>query len=335
MNNDQITLINITNGNRVTVFEGDSRYDEFKRLIIASAFEQAEAMDVKATVQKFAQTSSGGFIVSIHDGVGSIRIGANNYPLADVIVSKILKIAEDGFDTQPLVNFISNLYKNPSKTAIDELFLFLDQSELPITEDGCFIAYKIVRNDYMDIYSGKFDNSVGKECEMARFEVDDKRDNTCSNGLHFCSKGYLPHYGQTNDSRCMLVKINPMDVVSIPSDYDNAKGRTCRYVVVGEVDNAQWREQLSSSDFTSKSVVSSDGSDYVYDDDGLSASDYNCDGLCDDCDCWDEIPYDDDADEYWFDPKVNTWRNATGHFVSKAEVAAAFNVNVSDLDQYK
>ena len=31
------------------------------------------------------------------------------------------------------------------------------------------------------------------------------------------------------------MKINPRDVVSIPNDYDNTKGRACRYEVIGEV----------------------------------------------------------------------------------------------------
>ena len=33
----------------------------------------------------------------------------------------------------------------------------------------------------------------------------------------------------------VILKINPRDVVSIPTDYNNTKGRTCRYEVVGEV----------------------------------------------------------------------------------------------------
>jgi hypothetical protein len=35
--------------------------------------------------------------------------------------------------------------------------------------------------------------------------------------------------------RTVIVKINPRDVVSIPTDYDNSKGRACRYEVIGEV----------------------------------------------------------------------------------------------------
>jgi hypothetical protein len=76
------------------------------------------------------------------------------------------------------------------------------------------------------------DNSVGKIVEMERNEVDDNKDNTCSSGLHFCSESYLKSFG---GSRTVIVKINPRDVVSIPTEYDNAKGRACRYEVVGEV----------------------------------------------------------------------------------------------------
>ena len=68
---------------------------------------------------------------------------------------------------------------------------------------------------------------------MERYDVDDNRDNTCSTGLHFCSKDYLNSFG---GARTVIVKINPRDVVSIPSDYNQTKGRACRYEVVGEID---------------------------------------------------------------------------------------------------
>jgi hypothetical protein len=78
------------------------------------------------------------------------------------------------------------------------------------------------------------DNSVGTIVEMERHEVDDNKDQTCSTGLHFCGMSYLPHFGG-GDSRTVIVKINPADVVSIPTDYNNAKGRACRYEVIGEL----------------------------------------------------------------------------------------------------
>ena len=33
----------------------------------------------------------------------------------------------------------------------------------------------------------------------------------------------------------MILKINPRDVVSIPADYGDTKGRCCRYQVIGEL----------------------------------------------------------------------------------------------------
>ena len=68
--------------------------------------------------------------------------------------------------------------------------------------------------------------------EMERNKVDDDKNNTCSTGLHFCGMSYLNHFG---GARTVIVKINPRDVVSIPTDYDDAKGRACRYEVIGEL----------------------------------------------------------------------------------------------------
>jgi hypothetical protein len=323
MNDDQITLINIATGNQFSVFCSDPRFEQFKKFVAAGEYDKAEAMDTKVIMSKISFASSSGKVgITINNGIGKITFqnSFKSYDLADAIVAKAIKMSTEGFDTAPLVNFIENLYQNPSKTAIDELFLFLEQSELPITPDGHFIAYKIVRNDYLDIYSVKFDNSVGAVCEMERFEVDDKRTNTCSSGLHFCSKGYLPHYGQTNDSRCMLVKINPADVVSIPNDYNNAKGRTCKYEVVGEVNNVEWRKQLESEDFTTKSVVNYDATEYY-------EEDFDQD--------LDETDESYDNDKYWFDDSVGCWRNETGHFVKKVIVASYFGIDVSELDSMK
>jgi hypothetical protein len=92
-----------------------------------------------------------------------------------------------------------------------------------------------VREDFKDIHSGTFDNSVGAICEMERNTVDDNKEQTCSAGLHFCSQEYLPNFGSGRGDHVMILKINPRDVVSIPVDYNNSKGRCCRYEVIGEV----------------------------------------------------------------------------------------------------
>jgi hypothetical protein len=148
------------------------------------------------------------------------------------IVKRMVQMLQEGFPVEPLVNFMDNMMQNPSYRSVNELYGFLEKNNLPITPDGHFLAYKKVRDDYKDVYSGKFDNSVGQIVEMERNQVNDDARQTCSAGLHFCSEGYLGHFG---GARVRILKINPRDVVSIPTDYNNSKGRACRYEVVGEV----------------------------------------------------------------------------------------------------
>jgi hypothetical protein len=157
--------------------------------------------------------------------------------------TRLIKSFQDGFNIEPIVLFLENLKENPSNRAVEELYGFLEKNNLPITPDGHFLAYKKVTKDYKDIYSEKFDNSVGKIVEMERNEVDDRSENTCSHGLHFCSKGYLEHFGSMS-SRTIVVKIHPKDCVSFPKDYNNSKGRCCRYEVIAEIDKPVEEEYL-------------------------------------------------------------------------------------------
>ena len=173
----------------------------------------------------------------INYGLGNVSIQGDtlywkNEVFHNAMASRMIEMIQEGFSIEPLVLFMENLMQNPSHRSVTELYGFLEKNNLPITPDGHFLAYKKVRQNYMDVHSGTFDNSVGKVCEMPRNKVDDVAENTCSSGLHFCSQDYLNHFG---GERVVIVKINPRDVVSIPTDYDFSKGRTCRYEVVGEV----------------------------------------------------------------------------------------------------
>jgi hypothetical protein len=177
--------------------------------------------------------------VVLNYGRGNVSIQGDKLfwkgePFAGVLATRMINMLEEGFSIEPMVLFMENLMKNPSKRSVDELYGFLEKNNLPLTPDGYFLAYKKVRPDFKDIHSGTMDNSPGKIVEMERNQVDDDKDRTCSTGLHFCGLSYLGHFGGS-DSRVVIVKINPADVVSIPSDYNGAKGRACRYEVIGEM----------------------------------------------------------------------------------------------------
>jgi hypothetical protein len=65
----------------------------------------------------------------------------------------------------------------------------------------------------------------------------------------------------------MIVKINPKDVVAIPADYNNTKGRTCKYEVVAEY-KEDWRSKIQREESGWDSeLYSSDGGDYEFDED--------------------------------------------------------------------
>lgn len=175
--------------------------------------------------------------VVLNYGKGNVSIKGETLYWKDqefnsALSTRMISMLTEGFPIEPLVLFMENLMQNPSKRSVTELYRFLEKNTLPITPDGHFLAYKKVRADYTDVHTGTFDNSVGKIVEMERNQVDDDKDRTCSQGLHFCSESYLKSFG---GERTMILKVNPRDVVSIPSDYNDAKGRCCRYEVVGEL----------------------------------------------------------------------------------------------------
>lgn len=260
-----VLVVNTATGEDIKIFKGDSGFKRALELIQEGKYADVFKLDIKNVITSFFKENddSKSVTIKIDGGVGKLvlhEFSDMEVELSDAITQKILKMNAQGFTCKPLANFLANLYKNPSPVAISELYLFIEACELPITEDGEFIAYKIVRDDYKDIYTGKMDNSVGQVVQMPRGLVDDNRNNTCSRGLHFCSKDYLAHYGSggRGNDRCLLVKINPADVVSIPSDYNNAKGRAWRYEVVGEVAK-DWRATLPRQDYTDRAVVGTMG----------------------------------------------------------------------------
>ena len=72
---------------------------------------------------------------------------------------------------------------------------------------------------------------------MPRNEVEDNPEKTCSAGLHVCSYDYLDNYSSSECDldRVVICEVDPQDVVSIPSDYNNAKMRVCKYKVIDEI----------------------------------------------------------------------------------------------------
>lgn len=225
----------IVQGSNITVVIGSKPHTIAKSHITYNKVVEAIKSNDWQKVQDLIEPKQ----VVLNYGKGNVSVQGDQLywkgkPLHNALATRMIAMLQDEFPIEPLVNFMENLMSNPSRQAVNELYGFLEKNNLPITPDGHFLAYKRVRENYFDCHTGTMDNSVGKIVEMERNEVDDNRNNTCSAGLHFCSESYLKHFG---GARTVIVKINPRDVVSIPSDYNNAKGRACRYEVIGEIGN--------------------------------------------------------------------------------------------------
>jgi hypothetical protein len=154
-------------------------------------------------------------------------------PVHSTLATRVLSFLEAGLDCVHLFKFILKLNLNPSKRAVDELYTFLEHRALPITDNGNFLAYKAVREDYTDKYTGKFLNTIDAVLEMPRNKVDDDKNVGCSYGFHAGTIEYAKQFSG-GCGHIMLVEINPSDVVSIPTDCEFQKLRTCKYKVVGE-----------------------------------------------------------------------------------------------------
>lgn len=165
-----------------------------------------------------------------------------------------------GLDLTSWVNFAKRLVQNPSERSVNELFSFIKAGNFTLCTDGTFIAYKRIRSDFKDIYTGRFDNSPGVEVKVDRLEVDPDSNVTCSRGLHvahfeYAKRSYNAH---NNTDVLVYVSVCPSDVVAIPSDYSHQKMRCCRYKVIDVCEFKFESSRYSSEDGT---FLSSDKED--------------------------------------------------------------------------
>ena len=217
------TFTGVTKNNRtITVHSNNTNWADLMEAIKREDWDMVEVVTDRTTaINKFGEGK-----VEVVDGV----VYFQGKQLHNTITERIMRMIKEGFNVGPMVSFLENLMENPSYRSIQDTYRFMEHNSLPITSDGHFLAYKRVTADFKDSHTGTFDNSVGSTVTMERRDVEDNPDVTCSSGLHFCSIGYLSHFYGDN---IVILKISPANVVSIPTDYDNAKGRCCEYEVVG------------------------------------------------------------------------------------------------------
>lgn len=221
-------------GRTEVISKSDKRFDKVLDLIREGA--EDEIKDFIDSVEN----AFDGTGLDFRDG----KLWDGTKPLPETLTARIIKFRNMELPYKPLLNFWENLKLNPSFNSREMLYKFLKHNGHPITEDGMFIAYRGVSEDFKDKHTGQFDNRPGQVLEMPRDQVDDNPNNTCSSGFHVACFDYARGFGD----KLIEVKVNPRDVVTVPTDYEGTKMRVCRFEVIQEAEKPRTEEVYNNPD---------------------------------------------------------------------------------------
>lgn len=249
----------LVKGSEILEVKSEEKPELFQRVVtLCMAGSKDEAFDliidssnVRFVTQRLAAVTDGMLSVDAYsDEVVFTTTDGRRLPIVQTFASKIREAwqKQDKEAIAVYKKFMIKASNNPNDVSASDLFEFVTVNKLPLSTDGDVLAYKIVRGDFLDLHSKTKDHTPGNV--VTEDNVDYDRDVTCSNGLHFCSKDYLPQYGGffgSGDStnKLVLLKIDPSDVAAFPRDYQNAKGRCRKYTVVSELPTALFTAVVS------------------------------------------------------------------------------------------
>lgn len=194
--------------------------------------------------------------------------------LADSLIRRIQAMADAHQDPSPLLRFYERLAKNPSHRSRTQLHNFLEHMNVAIEADGTFLAYKGVREDYMDCHSGTISNLPGSIVTMDRNLISDDADTPCHEGLHVGAQEYATDFGPVT----VICRVDPEHVVCVPKDYNAQKMRCCKYEVVGEWSGETMAPMADSKDLPYEDNYENYEDEEGYQDDCDEEDCENCDG---------------------------------------------------------
>lgn len=220
----------------------------------------------KTIIDKFSRLSEQ---VTVANG----KVFFDGDEIESALTKQIIRFLEEGQDDwEPLVKFFEKVQSNPNEHSRAQLYVWLDRHDITITTEGDFIGYKGVRSDRGSVHSGPgivdgvpqsghLPNHDGSLIEIARSDVHHDPSVGCSTGLHVGTHAYASSFGHT----LLEVHVNPRDVVSVPTDCDAQKVRTCRYRVIQEIQDRYESAYHATSDVDDDFSASTPDEDAVDD----------------------------------------------------------------------
>jgi len=219
LTNDSITII--LDGKPITVQQGTPQFHGLRDALYREDWDGARKH--ASPTGALQQWLGDKFTVS------GQSIGYQGSPLPDSLVRRIWAMVSGGESPGPLFAFYERLAKNPSRRSVQQLFDFLGHCGIPIEPDGTFLAYKGVREDFLDQHSGTFNNEPGAVHRMPRNQISDDPNVACHVGFHVGALSYARGFA----ARVVVCRVDPEHVVCVPYDYSHQKMRVCEYTVIG------------------------------------------------------------------------------------------------------
>ena len=227
-------ILLVLNGRSHTITESHPSYRQIQERLLSQDFEGLESLlHVQRTIlEKLSEKVT----------IEGETLYYNGEAVYDRLAQTVVEFFREGRSFHNLVNFMENLFENPSRHSRTQLYEFLNRHNFAITDDGEFIAYKGVNQNFLSISSGsayvngelvegRIPNNPGNLIQMDRRDVMDDPTVACSHGLHAGTWEYARSFGPV----VVEVKINPRHVASVPNDSNFQKIRTEEYIVLREV----------------------------------------------------------------------------------------------------
>jgi len=214
---------------------------------------------IKAISFKEAVTGFGNGIVGSGDiSIVSTKVYYRGQELHGLDIDRMVAYLTGGFPKESLILFLESKFRNTFPESVQSLYGFLNNKQMPLTDNGTVLGWKGVDANYNSIMTGaeplisgvrnpngSISNRVGELVWMERKYVNADANNTCAAGLHIGSESYAKGWG----AKTMIVEFSPEHVVMVPHAEASDKLRVYKYRVVGEVDDRTYLGNTYNNDF--------------------------------------------------------------------------------------
>lgn len=257
----------VVDGELYVADEAHPRFDEIVEAAIDGDESVIDLFDISnAVAKRFEELSE-------RVSVANSRVYVDGDEVDDVYADQIVRFLEDDLsDWEPLVNFLEKVYTNNEPHTRENLSRWLKSTGgFTIDSDGDIVGYKGVRADMGSVHAGPavvngesvdghVPNHPGSVVTMARSKVEHNPAVGCAAGLHVGTWEYASSFG----SVVLEVKVNPRDVVSVPTDCNGQKMRVSRYKVVRILDSKHNEASIQSDWVAAEDYDEYDDEDWSY-----------------------------------------------------------------------